>query len=328
MRQLVISNKKVNLPQSWDELSQEQYVYIAGLLWKYMAGELDLIKLQIFATLKILNMQVTPTKRDVISLSNYLAYLFEMFRMRISRIIRPVRKEDFIKFRQAAREYYLYRPPREDLLTYNVIQISKELTFLSDSMLDIVFTRNPIPVIKPVGQGKRFDIGLIISTDITAGTYADLMDLVVAWENSKQELLLDYMVLLLYSNLTMKEAAQNKPILDKVKALDFDLKFAIYLWFVSITCYFAKHPVYHHLYIGKKSESEKVSIGASESIIRLSKSGYGNIEMIRSKSVVDFFDIQFAELQESIRSAVSSGIEISKIAEKTGRTLSQIDQLS
>ncbi len=327
MRQIIIDNTPVNIPQSWNELTQEQYVYIAGLLRRHMAGEIDFISLQIFATLKILDLQIKPAKREAVKFKNYLLYRYEILCMRLSMLFRPIPRQEYILFRQAAREYFLTVLSREDLLTYNVIQISKELAFLADAMIDIALDKNPIPEIKSIGQGKRFDIGLVISTDITAGTYADLMDLVIAWENSKQELLLDYIVLLLYGNLTLKELAKNKRIQERAKALDIDLKYAVYLWFVSITGYFSKHPVYHHLYLGRKSES-KVSIGASESIIRLSKNGFGDIDTIRSKSVVDFFDIQFSELQESIRSAVTSGIELSKIAEKTGRTISQIEELS
>jgi len=65
-----------------------------------------------------------------------------------------------------------------------------------------------------------------------------------------------------------------------------------------------------------------------EALIRLSKAGYGSITEMRNKNLIEYMDIQVAELQESIRGAIAAGIEPAKLAEKTGRTLSQIEQLS
>lgn len=329
MRKIYIEKQAINIPESWDELSHDQYVFIASLLYRHNIGEIDFTEVQLHSVCKILNLNLKQGK-EKISFARFINYLFASWKINCSRIYRRISREDYLAWRAAARECYLSKEVKEDLLAFNLVQIAKKLDFLQMDNFQISFLKNPVPRLPQIGVGKKFDIGILINTNITAGTYADAMDLVIAWEENKdpKDPVLNYIIGMLYTGLPLKEILENTKLLNSLDKVEFSVKYAIYLWFVSISTYFLAHPVYSHLYKGKKQDGDKIRLGMAESIIRLSKAGYGSIDNMKSMNLIAFMDIQIAELQESIRGALAAGIEPIKLAEKTGRTLTQIDQLS
>lgn len=327
MRELKIDKQIVKIPQSWDELTREQYIFLSGLMFKYSMQQIDFDALKIMFLCKILNLQIVEPKKRL-PLKVLLKYAWSVIGFKLSRIRYKISREDFIKFRTVAAEAFLSQDKEEDLLAFNLIQIANEITFLNTDAIEISLSKNPIPTIAGLGTGKKFSVGLIIDTDFTAGTYSDAMDLVIAWEETGDINILNYLVALLYTNQDVHSIINSKNTLTKVERLPSMLKYAVYQWFISISAYFFKHPVYMHLFVGKQSEGEKIRLGMSETIIRLSKSGYGSIQEIRGKNLIEYMDLQIAELQESIRGALAAGMEPVKLAEKTGRTLTQIEQLS
>lgn len=327
MKEIIISKQQVMIPQTWDDLTQEQFIFLAGLLLKYSKQEIDFEYLKIMFVCKVLNLKIVKTKKRI-SLKSFLIYYKSLFWFKLYQIRHKISRAEYLQYRRITADTYLKMENQEDLLAFNLIQISKEITFLNTDNLDPLFLKNPISEISGIGPGKKFNIGLIIDTDLTAGTYSDAMDLVIAWEETGDPNFLNYLIGLLYTSNSMHKIINNGVLIKKIDAVPFTFKYAVYLWFISISAYFYKHPVYSHLFIGKKSEGEKIKLGMSEIIIRLSKTGYGSIEVIREKNLIEYMDIQIAELQESIRSALSAGIEPSKLAEKTGRSLTQIEQLS
>ena len=327
MRKINIDKQVVTIPQSWDELTQEQFIFLAGLLFKYAQKEIDFDYLRLMFVCKVLNIQIVAKKKRV-PVRNLLMYAWSLLRFKISKLIYKINRDDYIKFRETAKECYLQTEDSEDLLAFNLLQIAKEISFLNADTLDTSFSKNPVPEIKGIGSGKRFDIGLIINTDLTAGTYSDIMDLVIAWEETGNFEILNYVVAMLYTNAPIHQAIKDKKLINKINSLPYSVRYAAYLWFISLSAYFYRHPVYSHLFAGKKAEGDKIRLGMSEVIIRLSKAGYGTIEELRAKNLIEYMDIQVAELQETIRGALAAGVEPLKLAEKTGRTLTQIDQLS
>lgn len=329
MRQIYIDKQVVNIPQSWDELTQEQYVFIAGQLYKHSIGEIDFAQVQLISVCKIINLQIIKAQ-ERIPFGRLINYLLEIWKINFTRIYKRISREDYIAWRSAAKDCYLQHDVKEDLLAFNLIQIAQEIPFLEMDNFKILFLKNPVPKLPGIGKGKSFDIGVLINTDITAGTYADVMDMVMVWEETKNsnDIILSYIIGLLYTNKSAQEIMKNSKFLEAIGRVDFATKYAIYLWFVSISTYFITHPVYTHLYQGRKQEGDKVRLGMGEAIIRLSKNGYGTIKSLRNENLISFMDIQVAELKETIRGALAAGIEPTKLAEKTGRTLTQIDQLS
>jgi hypothetical protein len=327
MKKIIIDKQVVNIPQSWDDLTADQFMYISNLLYRYSCQEIDIVQLQLLAVCEILNLQVTK-KNSKRPLSNYFQFFVSLLKMRLTLLFNRVSRESYLKYRAAARECFLSHEVKEDLLAYNLIQIAKEMEFLNDDNFSLSLSGNPIKNIEGLGTGRKFNVGLVINTDITAGEYADIMDMVVAWEETKQPEILNYIVSLLYTKYSLREIIEDESIQKKAALQPFKVKYAVYLWYISISNYFLKHPVYSHLYLGRKSESEKITLGMGEALIRLSKAGYGSITEMRNKNLIEYMDIQVAELQESIRGAIAAGIEPAKLAEKTGRTLSQIEQLS
>lgn len=327
MRELKIDTQIVKIPQSWDDLTKEQYIFLSGLMYKYSMQQIDFDTLKIMFLCKILNLKIVDPKKRL-SVKAFINYAWAIIGFKFSRIRYKISRQDYIKFKSVAAEVFLSYDKPEDLLAFNLIQIAKEITFLNSDVIDIKLSKNPIPKISGLGKGKKFSVGLIIDTDFTAGTYSDAMDLVIAWEETGDINILNYLVALLYTNQNIHSIINCKNILTKVERLPLMLKYAVYQWFISISAYFFKHPVYMHLFVGKKSEGEKIRLGMSETIIRLSKSGYGSIKELKGKNLIEYMDLQIAELQESIRGALAAGMEPVKLAEKTGRTLTQIEQLS
>lgn len=331
MKNISIKGKTVSIPEVCDDFSEKSYIFFAEQLYRHINGEIDSFELRLLVVLNALNLRIKSSKK-ILSLSDVIKYLFTILLALFRKLFGRITKADYMKICFTARDAYCKPEIVEDYLCENLIGLSDEIKFLNEERLDLFFSRNPIKKLQGIGSGKRFDIGVALLSDITAGQYADAMDVAIAWNETKDPKLLDLLVALLYSRqgtdvLTITE---NVKLQKRLEKLHFSVKYGIYLWFISISTYFNSHPLYSLLYVSNSIDdnAEKIRLGMNEGIFRLSKCGYGSHSEIRQKNLIEFMDMHLSEVKSSIASALSAGIEPDKLAEKTGYTLTQIDMLS
>lgn len=321
MLDLNIQGTKISLPQKWSELTEKQYIFVVEQLLLHLVGKIDPVEFR----LRVL-MYITSYKDVGSSRINKIKYLYYALPLKLKRKFNFLSAEHYGKITMLLRDKYLSED--RGLIDYNLIKLSECLDFLMEETLLPEFTSNPLPVINKIGKGRYFDVGIINVTDLTAGEFANAMDIITAYSESKEESLLDYLIAITYgkSVYNFTEISQQK--LNRIsKYIPFAVKYGVYLWYVSLSNYFAKHPVYSLLYSKHQTSNEKISLGMSESISKLAQIGYGSNSELRQYDLIRFMDLQISDLKRNLKEAVTAGIELSKIAENTGLSISQINML-
>lgn len=333
MKTIRIGDQKVNIPERCDDLSEKDYIYMSRQIYRYVTGEIDSFDVKLYVLMNAINLKVMDRHRGMISYADLFRYLRVFLWSWLKKKMHLITKEGHKEICLAARNCFLRKEQREDYLCENLVGMCDEIKFLQGEKMDLSFTKNPIRKIKGIGTGKRFDIGVVLLTDLSAGEYADAMDLAIAWEETMDPKLLDMLVATLYYKRRKEDGmisiSDNSRLQKRMSKIDIAVKYGVYLWFVSISSYFFKHPTYSLLYVSKPGETtEKIRLGMSEGIFRLSKAGYGSHSEIRNKNLVEFMDMQLAEMKSSIHDAIAAGVEQVKLAEQTGYSLTQIEMLS
>jgi len=294
MKSVPLHNKKVlQLPDCWDDLTPQQYIFTVKQLLLLQAQYID------------------PSDFRMRLMKHYTGY-------------KPSRKS---YWRNKENPGEITR----EVIAYNLVQLADMITFpFQNDKLSLYFTTNPLPEIKGLGVGKKFTIGVVPVTNILAGEYADALDIVAAHMAQPADNLLNTLVAILYPAAPVHtlEAAQLRAA--TVARQPYAVRYAVYLWFLSISHYFSSHPYYSLLYAGKPKDENatRLSLGSNESIIHLSQKGYGSHAEMRAKNLIEFMDMQLSDLRACVREMQAYKVKPLEIVEKTGLTLTQIELLS
>ena len=230
MKIIEIGGQKVNIPERCDDLSENDYVHLAKQIYRHVAGEIDSFDLKMLVLLNALNLRVVKKHVRQISYYDLFRYLLIYFWSYFRKILHQISKSSHKEICLAARECYFRKETREDYLCENLIALCDDLKFMQGEKLDLFFSKNPIKKIKGIGTGKRFDIGIALLTDFTAGEYADAMDIAIAWEQTKDPKLLDMLIALLYftrkdnADVDMINIIDNTRLQAKLTKVKFEVK--------------------------------------------------------------------------------------------------------
>ncbi len=321
MLNLNIQGSKISIPQKWDELTRPQYLYVVDQLLLHFIGKVDKVELR----LRVL-MYITSYREVRKGTKNKIIFISKIFRFKLRRKLNLLSAEKYGKIVAALQDQYLVED--RGLIDYNLIKLSECLDFLMEETLIPDFTYNPLKEIKGIGKGRFFNVDLINITDITAGNFADAIDIVSAYSYTKEEILLDWLIAITYGEKQYKFSEIKQSQLHRISKLPFAIKYGVYLWYISISQYLSKHPVYSLLYAKQiQNNDEKINLGIHEAILKLAQSGYGPGSEIKEYDLIRFMDLQISDVKRNLREAISAGVEISKIAEKTGYSISQINML-
>jgi hypothetical protein len=292
MKKIALNNNaNLDLPNSWEDLTEEQLLFTVKILMLLYAGK------------------ITPDKARIEMLINYTGY-------------RPdpkITDRDTINFN-------LIR--LSELLTFAFTveenTITPQFKFKRNPLPeltigDILYT------------GKKFNLDITAKTDIIAREFIDAFDLLSALaqmtEPERKELCLNQLCAILYpAEMTHHQNLVSRQI-ENMRQVSFPEKTLILYWFTGVVHYYTTHHVYSLLFSGTKKDSQdgKISLGMNEVALYLKKEGYGDPETM---NLNDYFDAQIKSLKDTISRALAEGVKIEKIAEKTGLSNAIIHKLS
>lgn len=284
----------IPLPDCWEELSPGQYIYTIGKL------------------LELMGHQCTLTDFRIALLLKYTGY-------------RPS-----IRFRPA-------KPEMKATITENLVRLAELITFplrsgSTGTELNNLFKRNPIPSLRidrKIYQGKQFDIGIVLRTDIKAREFADAFDSVRAFAETQSEECLNTLCTILYPAFPDHTRNLNSDHHRHFARVDYAIRYGIMIWFTGIAQYFSSHPIYRILFSGNGSEeSEHISLGMGETIMHLSLVGFGSKTEMENINLIDYFDLQIKSLKKMIADARAQGAKTTDIASHTHLSQNLIEQLS
>lgn len=232
--------------------------------------------------------------------------------------------------RKFLRELKGYTPHKAvDIISENLIRLAECLTFafaVEDNRIRINYEMHdcPFKLFRSKGVQPHFVRDRIISTNLTAGMYADglqLLGMLNDPENNDDDR--QYYMNQLARVLWRVETNARVPGPTSGELL------AVTVWFTGVVLFFQEHDIYSVLFDINGGEKEQVeghiSLGVQEIILELTANGYPDA---RNMNLLEFFDAQIKMLKDRISDAKSSGTETTDLVKKTGLPLSTILRLS
>lgn len=283
------------LPECWEDLTPEQYIYTVSRLLELMAHQCTLVDFRISLLLK------------------YTAY-------HPSIRFRPLKPET----KQVINDNLVRLA---ELITFP-LRAGQNGSEVNNS-----FRRNPLPEIrirKKVYKGKQFDIGIVLRTDITAREFADAFDSVRAFAETRSEECLNTLCSILYPAMPDHLHNMNSGHHRELIRVNYAVRYGILIWFTGIVQYFTEHPVYRILFAGEQEEGDsgRISLGMGETIMHLSLSGFGSKTEMENINLVDYFDLQVKSVKKMIADARAQGAKTEDIARHTRLSYNLIEKLS
>ena len=298
------SVSNIFIPESWSELTEKQTRKAFALILKLSAGQLTPFQFQL----------------------DFLYFVF-------GKKLKPPRVHRFKKFVL----WICYSKPRyqgyiadvalaREMFEQSVILIAENLNFaftLNENKihLNYDFEKNPFPHLSD--HEPTFTRKYTVETNITPKQFSDCLDCIREvnpdMDNDERKHFLAKIAETLY-----------KISFEKAKALPDEVLFGISMWFIGISSFFHRHPVYGILFSRSKNENsedsgDKISLGMSETILHIQKQGYGNMQ---DMNVIDFFNAQIKSLKDNISSSIAAGVKIDALMKSTGLDADTINKLS
>lgn len=335
MHELTLNENTYYLPESWEELTPDQFLSLVDFLNKYKRGEIDYFELRVVFVMKILGIKPRRIRSA------------EKERLRDENLFRMSEKMDF--FLQVVYEnqgkFKHFSKKNQELLKKNLpedidsesgeIRLAKKMNKYYD--VDAVFLKNLLPEIKmgrQVYEGYHIDITEnVATTTLSAMQFADALTVCDKIIEGKQELIPLLIGILYqrdkYSDVLARERSE------KFKSLPHTTRQAVFLNFVAVREYIIRHTKYWILFtteessnIKKKKKKNKYNNGLVDSIDTLVKMGYGTSTEMENKNLFRFLDTIIKSMRDTISEALKEkDATKSKVAKKMGISVEIINEL-
>lgn len=163
----------------------------------------------------------------------------------------------------------------------------------------------------------RYDKGSgLFFTNFTASQFVDMYECYFLYTQKSEPQILDFFC-------ASAVSSSNETFLQNSKFIALaepKYKYAILIWFQAFLKFIMSQTDYHILFAREKKETTKESLnmGLGETILFLSKIGYGSKDEIAKTNVIDFFDMLLKETKDNINQLREIGIEENEISTKIG----------
>ncbi len=260
-------------------------------------------------------------------------------------------KIDVDEFRQMYLMYITnYKPStrldqeQQEEVDSNLYLLSQQIDFFfkknekGQNELNINFTKNLIPEFRFKQKkytGPEFYLSKLgdIRTNLKADTFIDAQEYYNLYLQTQKTEALDMLVAIFYGNYkkgytTFRAQKQSA----KFAKLDFNIKYAVYLFFRALLNLIATRT---HLGIlfrrnentEDQSQENKIELGLSKTVYSLVKAGYGTGKEVGEMLFTKYLEALLNEIQDSVRAMKVAEKKITDIAKDTRIPIDIINQL-
>ncbi|MCW3784929.1 hypothetical protein [Plebeiibacterium sediminum] len=327
MTEIVLKDKTYFLPEKWEELTPDQYLFLLDLLNDYIHNKITANIVAINFAMYVLKIKrprfMSPKQKEVYY--ENLAWLGD--RAAFWWVVEYEKPEVLNNVDPELRRKLKTTLPEDLPQTPEVRVISRYKYWLEP---DFVFCSNLMPTLnKSIGYRFNMDDGLL-SSSLSAGQFSDAMTISQQYGTAKKEDLLNLLCAILYpvhGNYKFEKAQEHAV---SFKKLSTHHKQAIYINFKGILTFITQRTKFAILFNAPKKQGEstikeeKITIGFNKNIYTLSKNGYGDTEQLMKVNLVTFLDLLLNELIDAVKSMQNMEMELDKILSATGLSLSQL----
>lgn len=334
MIKLINKKKTVAIPNSWDELTPDQFMGVLRLCNEVMTGAIDMLdfrlKLFKFLTNYKPGLFTMPKHREQIESNIFnLAMMlkFPLHPVYENPELLEVFTTDLREALQTSFPFDIYEPDH-----------LQQLEMLGDNlkwspMLNLDFGRNLLPTIEVDGivlHGPQFDtVADSFDTDLRTGEYIDAMDWSMLYESTKNEAHLNKFIATLYRpSREIYNPSEVTAIAEKLNKLSPETKSAIMLMFGFFAKQIASHHLYSLFFTGEKTdENNSNPIGLNATVFAISSDGLGSRDEILNWPLPVFYNSMYYRLSKAVEAMRKSGLDDAKINRETGISFETLEKL-
>lgn len=324
MLTLHLNEKQYEFPNSWEELSQEEFIYLADLLRQYHQGILTAGDVRVHYFLKVSNLKPRRIRRaereqlfseNVYRAASMINFFFKWVYHN---------KKSFATLPRELQEQLTHTDPDDLPDSLNVRAARKMKRHME---VNALFARNLVPVIPGVKSMKGYRFTLehdFLDTSLTAAQYVDAYSVFETWAEKNETKTLDLLCGILYQQKDYSsEIAYNRQEL--ARRIPIQIKQAILMNYMAIHIFLSQKTKYAILFSGTGTDKKgKITLGFHDSIYSLIKAGYGDVEKM---NLVKFLDLMLKELKDSVKVLHDHEMKLEDIASKAKLTVHQVKSL-
>ena len=324
MLTLCLNDKEYEFPNSWEELTQDQYIYLCGLLRKYHQGILNAGEVRIHFFLYVANLKPRRIRRaekeqlfseNVYRAASMIGFFFKWV---------YENKKSFANFSKELQGQLTHTDPEDLPDNVNVRAARKMKRYME---VDAVFARNLVPGIPGFKTLKAYRFILednFLDTSLTAAQYVDAYSVFENWAEENESKTLDLMCAILYQDKDYSSKRAYESI-EVVRRIPIEIKQAILLNYMAIHVFLSQRTKYTILFSGTGTDKKgKITLGFHDSIYSLIKAGYGDVEKM---NLVKFLDLMLKELMDSVQLLHDNEMKLEDIASKAKLSVAQVKSL-
>lgn len=325
MLELYLNDNKYEYPNQWDELTQDQFIYLSNLLHQYQQGLIDAGEVKVHYFLHVSGLKprrIRKAEREQLFSENvFMACSFINFFFKW----KYQNEKSFATFPPELQDDLLHTDPDDMEETQDVKAARRMKRHLE---LDACFAKNLIPDLRGNRRVNAYRFNLdqdFLDTSLTAAQYVDAYSVFESWTKDGSPSSLDLLVAILYQDkdYSSEMAYKNR---DVVKGHPEEIKRAILLNFMAIHVFMSQRTKYAILFTGTGSDKKgKITLGFHDSIYGLIKAGYGDVEKM---NLVKFLDLMLKELRDGVVMLKENDMKLEEIAKKMNLSVSQVNQLT
>ncbi len=334
MKIIVLKSSKLELPETWDELSFRQKLFAFGKLREVSERRLSPAMFRILLLCELTGYSPSTGmirylfKRIWYGTNKPFVFLYYLIRLG------SIRMKGYW---EVWKEVHHPKKLNRDIINYNLFRLSEHIAFaftLEGNLLkwNREFYKNPFPYIRVRGKkykGKKFIRDIAPFTDITTREYCDCCELYAGYysfeDPDEKDRCLNKLISILYPALANYQENLVSEHSELISELCPEIKFGIMYWFAGIIEYYTTHPVYSILFKANQEKDDKLTLGMNETVLMIKRKGYPSIA---DDTVNDYFDSQIKILKDDLSSALASGVKIEELAKQTGLSMDAINRMT
>lgn len=325
-KRLLGASNNVIFPTSWEELDPVQFITVICILLEFKAKKFDVRELQLRLYTELSNINTRQILRR-----DYNWFEKEIFANldRMNFCFKYVYDDPRFKNLDLKMQKLLKKNNPEKITDEPEAVIASK--FKRTVEIDAAISKQLIPNIF-VGfkkySGYRFENkGDIVDTSITAEQFVDTLTIMSLMADHGADNYIDLFVSTLYCPGEYS-SAQAKANIDKFKKLNPVIKYGIVFNFESILSWLTGETKYNILFSRKKkNDKSKQNLGFNSIIYSMTEKGYGNIKEVSKLNLIEFLELMYKNLMDSINQLAESKMSKEEISKKLKLSIEHLNQI-
>lgn len=310
-----IKGKEYEIPNSWETLTPKQFVFLAGLLSEYAQQKISVADVKLRFVIHVLDIDmsyVPPKHEDVIFqnlyiLTSNITFIFSIkYDSKVWNQLSPETK----KLAEKTEPMFLPHSPEARILQKQSYHF----------VIDAVFVKQLVPIISVRDrQYKAYTITTEannLSTTLTAKQYVDASDELSRINEGTGSL--SMLTAILYCPKPYSSEKAHGLVATYGKHLDRNTLEAVALNFQAFMLFLFQRTHFRLLWRKPKAGSTgKYTVGLANGLYNLSADGYGDLNTVYQYSALEYLELLYKKLLDTVVSMRSGGMDDTAIAEKT-----------